>query len=49
MEAHFMRPYKILVDFFEKKGFEVTTSTNRVPEGAMMLFANNMKFKNHEQ
>jgi len=49
MEAHFMRPYKILVDFFEKKGFEVTTSTNRVPTGAMMLFANNMKFKNHEQ
>jgi len=49
MEAHFMKPYKLLVEFFEKKGFEVTTSTNRVPTGAMMLFANNMKFKNHEQ
>jgi len=45
MEAHFMQPYKTLVDFFEKKGFEVTTSTSGVPEGAMMLFANNIKSK----
>jgi len=49
MEAHFMKPYKTLVDFFEKKGFEVTTNDKIVPTGAMMLFINNIKFKNHEE